>query len=301
LRGSIENQVKQIWKQLDGIGVSKRLHREISEIYAQNGHQVSELIHSFEHKDEIIKMAKSLAKFTKNNFGIKDMQQITDDILFEFVYEKINKKLGYRSISTYLSQLSKIHLGLTKIKKSIPKHEYIFSIDTIIDLRGLAKEKLSKYPHINKAYENPIVFRSELEEKYYIVFDLQYHYGLRVSEGLLIQNFQLNRETRELIIQGKGGYKRTLILEGKIYQLIVNELNRKGSYKVDYMDYYEELKRVVLLKNETWTGTHGLRYNYAQRQIKEYRLQGMSDQEARKQVSYEMGHHRLEILNVYTK
>jgi hypothetical protein len=67
------------------------------------------------------------------------------------------------------------------------------------------------------------------------------------------------------------------------------------------MDYYEELKRVVLLKNETWTGTHGLRYNYAQRKIKEYRLQGMSDQEARKQVSYEMGHHRLEILNVYTK
>lgn len=301
MRGSIENQVKQIWKQLDGIGVSKRLHREISEIYAQNGHKVSELIHSFEHKDEIIKMAKSLGYYAKNHYDIKDMQQITDDILFEFMVEKINKKLGYRSISTYLSQLSKIHLGLTKIKKSIPKHEYIFSMDTIIDLRGLAKEQLSKYPHVNKAYENPLVFRSELEERYQIVFDLQYHYGLRVSEGLLIQNFQLNRETRELIIQGKGGYKRTLILEGKIYQLIVNELNRKGSYKVDYMDYYEELKRVVLLKNETWTGTHGLRYNYAQRQIKEYRLQGMSDQEARKQVSYEMGHHRLEILNVYTK
>jgi integrase len=135
--------------------------------------------------------------------------------------------------------------------------------------------------------------------KTHIAFDLQYHYGLRASEAILIQRSQLEPKTKILNIQGKGGYWRKIHLSSEIYSTIESELNTNGSYQINYMTYYDELKKAVIKRNEIWYGTHGLRYNYAQRKMQEYKAEGLSELEAREKVSYKLGHHRPEIINIY--
>ena len=114
MRGNINYQVNQLWSKVDGINISKATTRKDSNIKAQNGHKVSDKVQSYNSKDEFINRAKELATYAKDNFNINDMQAISNEVIIKYIQEKIDNGLKYRSISTYISQLEKIQLGLSK-------------------------------------------------------------------------------------------------------------------------------------------------------------------------------------------
>ncbi len=65
----------------------------------------------------------------------------------------------------------------------------------------------------------------------------------------------------------------------------------QSGYRVNYGEFREALREAVENCNENWTGIHGLRYSYAQERV--------SDGISKSQISLEMGHSRIEILDVY--
>ena len=81
MTGSIRYQVDRIWYQIDGIGKSKKDSRKATENKGQNGHYVSEYVHSTALKKEVINRAKELGKFARERFNVKDMQAITNEII----------------------------------------------------------------------------------------------------------------------------------------------------------------------------------------------------------------------------
>ena len=108
MRGSVNNQVKQLWHQVDGVGESKATSRSDSDYKGHNGHKVSDKVHSYKSKDEFIRISKELASYARENFKIKDMQAINKEIVTAYINNKIEKGLYRKTISSYVSILAKI-------------------------------------------------------------------------------------------------------------------------------------------------------------------------------------------------
>lgn len=299
MRGSINNQVNQLWYQVDGIGESKATSRSSSSYKGHNGHKISEKVHSFKSKDEFIRIAKELANYAKENFKIKDMQAITRELVSSYINDKIEDGLYRRTISSYVSVLAKIQVGLSKMPQKQEAHKSLYSQKDLKDLRKTVDKLAIKSVHTNRAYVNPHSFKSDISIKSSIGYQLQLEHGLRVNEATLIRSSQLLKDNI-LRVQGKGGYQRDVQLSPNLFNQIKQEIKVNGSYSQSYNSYLKDLKNSVAKAEEKWTGTHGLRYNYAQSQMAKYQ-EKMSYKEALAKVSFELGHHREEITKHYLK
>lgn len=297
MRGSISYQVNYLWQQIDGIGISKRKMRKESDIKGMNGHKISPLVHAFRTKDEFKRIGKELGNFAKSNFNVKDMQAINADIVFAYIIQKIDDGLAQKSLSSYISVLQKIRITCAKLPSNSYAHKTLFSQEDLKDLRTMIDKNTIKNVHKNRAYINPASFASSLPEKSKIAFQLQLEYGVRAQEAILIRAFQL-RQKNKIEIQGKGGYTRLINIDKSLYNQIKKEIKRHGSYARDYQVYLEDLKNAVEKKGEKWNGTHGLRFNFAQRKMQEYTAR-FGHEKALEKVSFELGHHRKEITKYY--
>lgn len=305
MRGSTNNQCKQIWKLIDGIGTSKKTARKQSDIKALNlDKNISPKVHGFEYKDDVLRTIKDLGNYAKDHFNIKDMQQINHDIIMNFFNEKIENEVTFRSINTYIGHVRKALIALRKMKINTPKQHELFNEKTLINCRGLAKEFAIHTENENRAYVNPGAIIGKLTGEFYIVGYLQLYYGLRVTEASRIKLNQLNNETKEFKFIGKGGTKMSKILDENLYNIIVAKVkkcikNGESGFKISYSSYSEELSQASKLCQERWHGTHGLRYNYAQNKYNIYIQNGYSKDEAMSKVSIDMGHVRKEIVGTY--
>ncbi len=305
MRGSITGQLNYIWKQIDGIGESKALHREQSELKSVDGtHPVSNKVHSYEYKDEIFKTGKQLGQFAREQFGIKDFEKIDGRVIESFIEQKIADGVSKGTLDNYISHLAKIQVGLEKIAQEHAKEYQAFTKEDLAVAKEIVKDLATKSEHVNRAYENPRALISNLEGKEYIAARLQLEYGLRVTEATHIKENQLHGNT--LTFQGKGGYEQVKELSPTLANAI-RENMQDGVFKVDQNSYREALKDAARIEGENYTGTHGLRYNFAQEtfvnRFEENLARGMdydqAEREALKYTSEELGHHREEITHHY--
>lgn len=300
MEGNITYQVRQLWNIVDGIGISKKESRANSNYFGQNGHLVSDKVHSYNSKDEFINRAIELATYAKKIFGIKDMQAITNKVIESYIQEKINDDLVYESISTYISQLEKIQIALAKMKINKPEHKYLFDREGLITVREMAKDQAVRSTHENRAFERPDYLRSEIKEDYKVSFDLQRNFGLRVNEATYIKTSQLQNNI--LTIQGKGGYLREIDLPKELLDRLSNQLLiNDGKIEIPYSSYKDNMEVAAKKTKQNYEGTHGLRYNYVQERYQIKLREGKTHQNALKEISHEIGHNRPEITEHYLK
>ena len=305
MRGSINSQLGFIWKQIDGIGKPKAQTREQSDLKSIDGARpVSDKVHSYEYKDEIFKTGRQLGEFAREQFGIKDFEKIDGRIIEAFIEQKIADGVSKGTLDNYISHLAKIQVGLEKIAQEHAKEYQAFTKKDLAVAKEIVKDLATKSEHVNRAYENPRALISNLEGKEYIAAKLQLEYGLRVTEATHIKESQLQGNT--LTFQGKGGYEQVKELTPELANAI-RENMQDGVFKVDQNAYREALKESARIEGENYTGTHGLRYNFAQETFVnrfESNLQnGMGIEEAEREAlrytSEELGHHREEITKHY--
>lgn len=305
MRGSITGQLNYIWKQIDGIGESKARTREQSDLKSVDGARpVSYKVHSYEYKDEIFKTGRQLGEFAKEHFGIKDFEKIDGRVIESFIEQKIADGVSKGTLDNYISHLAKIQVGLEKIAQEHGKEYQAFTKDDLAAAKETIKDLAVQKEYVNRAYENPRAVISYLEGKEYIAAKLQLEYGLRVTEATHIKENQLQGNT--LIFQGKGGYEQVKELSPAIANAI-RENMQDGVFKVNQNSYREALKEAARIEGEKYTGTHGLRYNFAQetfvKRFEENVSRGMNyeqaEREALKYTSEELGHHREEITHHY--
>lgn len=303
MRGSINSQIGYIWKQIDGIGESKAQTREQSNLKSIDGTRpVSDKVHSYEYKDEIFKTGRQLGEFAREQ-GIKDFEKIDGRVVEAFIEQKIADGVSRSTLENYISHLAKIEIGLERIAQEHGKEYQAFTREDLSGVRELVQD-IAKNEHINRAYENANAIISNLEGKEYIAGKLQLEYGLRVSEATHIKENQLQGNT--LTFQGKGGFEQTKELSPELANSI-RENMQGGVFKVDQNSYRESLKEAARIEGENYTGSHGLRYNFAQEtyveRFESNLAKGMgydeAHSEALKHTSEELGHHREEITNHY--
>lgn len=275
--GSIAYQVSKIIKAHNGISKSKLERRNEIENIGANNQKVSDLFHSYKSLDNARRDLMNLGKFAKEEFGIKNMQNIDKEVIKEWIK---SKDVTYRTTSNYLSEISKVreHLSISK--------------EDIKELREEFKESFNKTRELaqqTRAYKN--LDKITLPQRSQIAFELQRDYGLRVKEATHI-NIERQLNGNILSYQQKGGKLSEIKLDPTLISKIKeNAIN--GKYEVNYKTYTKDLKEAIEKTGQKYNGTHGIRHTFAQNKLES----GMT----KKEVSEALGHNREEITDVYLR
>lgn len=305
MRGPINYQVSQVWQKLDGIGKSKVEYRKEQPVKnIDNTRPTSPLVHSFEYKDEIFKTARNLFNFAHER-GIKDMTKLDAMTVKTWFQNKIDKDVSRDTLRNYLSHIIKIQIAIETISVEEGNKYQGFKKEELKELHNEVKI-MKKNSYINRCYKKPGLIVGMLRDrKHNLAGIFQWGYGLRISEATHIKASQL--EGTMLTITGKGGYKLIVELRDQDAEDL-KELMEEGVFKVSQKQYRRALEDNCIMLNEKYSGSHGLRYNFAQKLFTVrfdhwHYDKGLPPLEAEKralqEVSEAMGHHRKEITRHY--
>ena len=272
--GSIKYQISNIINSHNGIGVSKKEQRANSGLKSlENGHNVSDKIHSYKSIENLRNDLTNLANFSKENFGIKDITQISASNVRAWIE---SKQITYNTASNYLSELNKV------------AEHFSFSKEEMKALREDLKAKLTNKTPETRAYKQ--LEKITLRENSQVAFELQRDYGLRINAATNI-NIDKQLKDNTLIYREKGGKLSQKELNASLTSKIIkNAVN--GKYEINKRTYSREIKKEIEKTGQKFNGSHGIRHAYAQKNIEEKK---------QSEVSHELGHSRTEILKVYLR
>lgn len=232
--------------------------------------------------------------FVKENYTGKVASNINVESLRAFVEYKAQEVSG-GTLSTYLSTLNKMADNLHK------DHIGALNREAIQGIKEELKSRIElKSEHENRAYSNVEAIRQEMSyTPFSLSTELQIEVGLRAGDAINSEKWTVNVADNTLIIHdSKGGLTyQTAPLSSELINKVAEA--KELGYKIGYTEYWEALKDAVTNTGQKWTGTHGLRYSFAQERLNELRQQGYTHSEAKGQVSLELGHSRLEITDHY--
>lgn len=170
-------------------------------------------------------------KWYEGSFGLEFKKLYRENIL-DFKSYLINvEKLRSKSINAIFSALIKFNNYL--IEAAIQQDEVILKSDKI-----KVQENFASLADITK--EEVEVFRQRVLESegkmLFSVVTLLTYTGVRITECLSIKLRDFNLQTRELIIRGKGGKERIVLLNDKVVNSL-REYLRERENKSDYLFY----------------------------------------------------------------
>ncbi len=148
---------------------------------------------------------------------------------------------------------------------------------------------------------NPGVLCVRLQGVCRIAAQIQYSGGARVKEITLLTDKHLLGNNTILLTNTKGGRRRTITLPPVLYDQVAGIIRQDGAFRFQYRTYLRQLKAAAFTTSQPYTGSHGLRWNFAQRTVVDVQENGLSYDEALKVVSERMGHSRKEFAEHYLR
>jgi len=304
MKGSPLHQVRAVFATIDAIGTSKHAAKELArEQGYTTKHDIAKQIgvHSFATKEQYINVAIDLLKYARDEFQIRDAARLTNEAVNSFLESKIAQGVARNTFDKYAAAIEKFIVGLNKFQEqhNLPT----ISIDTT-QVREQAREMLERTTQ-SRAYSDPQSLIANIKNDVFkTIAQAQLAGGFRISElnHMSLANFLGDRTFK--VISGKGGLDREIQLPQNIYDKLL-ELAKQpnlanGKYGFDMNQYRNELKLAAQASNQNYSGSHGLRWNFAQIKYLEY-SQKYGEVRALQMVSNLLGHSRSDITKHYLK
>lgn len=284
---AVHYQVKEVLKEINGIGESKQESRNESGIRSiESGHKISDKVHSHKSMENLRRELNDLGRHARE-VGIKDITKIDISIVRTWLK---SKEVGYRTASNYLSNLNKVegHLNITR--------------EQIKEFRQEISSSLQRPQFETRAYRN--LEKIQVPERAQPAFKLQRDYGLRpgAARAVIIIKDPTNIHKPDfkgthikgnvLHYREKGGKEAQKTLDKETIKIIEKNA-QNGSYRIARNTYARDLEKALKADGQQFNGAHGIRHSYAQKQLEN----GATKQE----VSEQMGHSREEITNTYLR
>ena len=213
--------------------------------------------------------------YVKSEFGVKDIEKLTGEHVKSFLEYKIEQGISYRTFQQYAAAVEKLEIALNRYSEIKNRGNFYNFGSYLKQVREIAKDTLEK-TNPTRAYENPM-------------------------KGIDRNPFT-NKEIGKIEVQGKGGYIRHANVSADTYKELEDYVKEKGEFKIDKNAYRADLKSAAAKSGQEYTGSHGLRWNFAQERFNELQKKGnLTYEQALKQVFEEMGHHRADIKEYYLR
>lgn len=205
----------------------------------------------------------------------------------------------------------------------------------------LLVKETSDEPTFARNYDNPLALIEAIKDvKFKLAARIQYEGGARleavtrIDEMMILKTSKLRDNNLESIefknidgiyskvkqLQGikndsfthmpqgqlltveKGGKPGIVHLNQDTYHSLETFLQNHRVFEINDCAYRRALINAAQATHQAYNGSHGLRWNFAQRRFKELQIQGnLSYEQALQQVSWEMKHERAEITEHYLR
>ena len=271
--------------------------------------------------------------FVHDEFKMKNLRNLQDKHVVAFIKARQEAGLATKTIKNDLGAIRYLHDMIPNVKHELSSNEELkkqHGITLEMKIKGdrsWTNEEYSKmYDWLNKQSKKDGIEQLTARDVR-DTFVLGRTMGLRVAEAVAMHRSQAEHALRTGTYQVKGEAKngrfRQVPLSPEAREMLIERLkivNRGDSVFVQQDEKtHQAINRIEKHlgrhrdKFETEEGKerrshdngynkltfHGLRYNYVQERINREMLQGWSFREAAKIVTKEVGHNRLEVINVY--
>ena len=306
MRGNINYQVHQVFQTIIRFGESKHEAKaEARSEGAQTWHDIGKEIgiYSYATADQYRDISKDLMNYTREQFGIKDIEKLQSEHIQSFLESKIAEGVRYSTFQKYAAAMEKLEVALNKYAESHNTGlEYHFDLSSV---RQQASETLERNQQ-TRAYEDPKALIENIQNSdYKIIAQAQYEGGFRISELNHLSEKNFREDNVFKVISGKGGKDREVPLSKETYNALKSLLDKAdksdGKYKFNMDTYRNTLKEAAQASNQDYTGSHGLRWNFAQEKFMDLQAHGKTYEQALQIVSNLLGHERPDITEHYLR
>lgn len=324
MKGSIKWQVDQIFYKsgINKIGESKHSAKEHIKSGLESKNQKATWhvmgknlgIYSYRTADIYRDVWRQIGKYVKENYKIRDLRNINGDHIKSYLQSKVENRVAHNTFAQYSSAIEKFETALNGFsEKNGDGFKYDFS-NSIKEIRNEAHHQLERF-NGSREYENPKALIENIKnEEHKLVAKIQLESGCRVSECtyLSMKNMKgighdpVTKEEKGIIFitQSKGGKSGEKYVSPETYKELFIKIQTSvdGRFNINNGSYRDSLKKASELSNQNYTGSHGLRWNFAQDRFNEVQNDGvLNNQEALYQVSSELFHERADITKHYLK
>ncbi len=306
MRGNPKNQATQILLKVFRTHTSrhdakKRIRREAGRPVSSNEMGKQMKITSYGSYKQYKKKVASFLTWAKDTHGIKDANLVNPEHVAEFLQEKVAAGVSRSTVNVYASAFEKMRAGLIVI--------YGDREDWTAQMQN-AKTGAKKFKHKPRALKNPEQIIAKMPDgKAKVAAQLQYESGVRIDGATKVTEKALyamdgsELKENQLCINGKGGRRVVVVISPELYKKIRSYMNNdeRNRFQVSQQTYIKHLKDAVEAVGEKWTGSHGMRWTFAQIEHNRLREDGWSEDDADQAVSYKLGHSRSSITKHYLK
>ena len=289
MRGNPRSQSGQIFRRLNRIGESRHAAKVAARAAGVIGsHRMAQSVGIFSYATmtKYRAVATEFIAWCRDKHGIGDAAKINANHVEEWLQIKIANGVRYKTYLTYAAALGKASAGL----RAIYGEGYDWA-SAINQTREQARTFLDRRVK-SRGYTKPAAVVERLEGVYRVAAELQLYGGARVREVTQLTEKHLLGDGRILLTNTKGGRRRTIIVPPEVYALVAEVIGREREFRFDYRRYLESLKTACAEVDERYQGSHGLRWNFAQINVRSAQELGMGYVNTLELISNRMGHSR---------
>lgn len=302
MRGSIFYQTGLLSKIIFSKG-AKKINR------IDSSHEAYQTVASYNTLESYRKVWNNLGSYIKKLYNIKDLEHLRAEHIVEYMNSKSSEQISHQHLQKISSAIGKLEFALNQISSQFNKHhQYDFSCRIKI-VKEAKKNNITNNNYRNRAYECPEnVIALLLTKSHKLAARIQCFGGTR-SEGMtLIKKEQLKGlmydditdiTTGVIETKEKGGKVGLVRVKKDDYFLLKDHIIRNQYFKIDYRSYLCDIQNACNILGIRSEGSHGFRWNFAQRRIIELQNYGHTYESALQYTSYEMKHQRADITTHY--
>lgn len=248
------------------------------------------------------------AKWAKAELRLKNVEKTTHEHIRAFLEARMAHGVRWSTFQKEAAALQKLELALNMYAAKVGSGIVYDFASSIKEASKRASAKLERGKYTTRAYPNAIILLGALgSDAFKVKAALSYEGGARISETYIKPNqlMGINENGMGVIrlkaCNAKGGLERDLVVAKETYQVLANIIREKGIFSANDKSYRAAMQIAATATGQPCNGPHGLRWNFAQRRMREFQGQGFSYEHSLSIVSREMGHSRPDITERYLK
>ncbi len=312
IRGSINYQVNQIFlkSEIFTPGLSKhtakvKARTEGAKTWADIGKHIN--IYSYSTAQSYKDIWHQFGHFAKTELGVRDIENIKGEHVRTYLESRIADGVKYATFQKEAAALSKFERAINGFAEKTESGQHYDFRSSMKDVRQEAAQTLERFQE-TRSYVDPGQLIKNIDNKsYQIAACIQHESGARLYESSLIHSNQLESIGKDIAgcevgrvrldpADTKGGKGRTIFLSLETYHRLEMHIAEHGEFRISNANGYREaLKAAAEQSNPKYTGSHGLRWNYAQERFSELQKAGYTHEQCLSQTSWNMGHERADI------
>jgi len=273
-------------------------------------HPHFQCIASFQTMDSYRHIWNNLALYMVEVWGIKDLERLEAIHIQDYCNNKIIAGISKQYAEKINSALGKLEIALQRFNDTTGKVKLIFDFSVRQSVLDEARQRgilVSNYH--NRAYSDPIAIINAMDNGVYrLAATIQWESGTRYKGIGVIKYDQLRglfydnvTGVRVGVIHNKekGGNEGDIQVSEETYQALESIIYKDGILRIDYQRYIYSINIACDKVGQPRHGSHGLRWSFVKRRMREYQSYGSTYDQAMQYVSWECKHGRKSITDHY--